>query len=73
MWKTKIEIRADIFARADAHEVTRLAIDDWCNETTDMANSDGETEIDPTNVELAEFGVHTETSLVDCIRKTCHK
>lgn len=62
MWKTWITFRADNVAHADAHKTTQLVVDDWHNETTDMADSDGDAEIDPTNMELAEFGVYTETS-----------
>ncbi len=50
MRKTKIEVRADIAARADAREAARLAVDDWRDKTTDMVDNDGEAEIDPTNV-----------------------
>ncbi len=35
-----------------------------------MADSNKEAEINPTNVGLAEFGVYTETSLADSVRKT---
>ena len=38
-----------------------------------MTNSNGEAEIDLTNIELAKFGVHNKTSLVDSIHKTYHK
>ncbi len=70
MWKTRIEVRADIAARTDTREAARLAVDDWRDETTDMADSDREAEINPTNVGLAEFGVQTKTSLADNVRKT---
>ncbi len=73
MRKTRIEVRADIAARADAREPARLAVDDWRDETTDMADNDGEAEIDPTNVGLAEFDVQTETSLADSVRETRRK
>ncbi len=71
--KTRIEVRADIAARIDAREAARLAVDDWRDKTIDMANSNGEAEIDPTNVGLVEFGVQTITSLADSVRKTRHK
>ena len=38
-----------------------------------MANSDRTAEIDSTNVELAEYGIHTKTSLAESIRKTRYK
>ncbi len=38
-----------------------------------MANNNRKTEIDSTNMELAEFSIHTKTSLVDSICKTRHK
>ncbi len=70
---TRIEVRADIAARADTRKAARLAVDDWRDETTDMADNDGKAEIDPTNVGLAEFGVQTEMFLADSVRKTCRK
>ncbi len=70
MRKTRIEVKVDIAARADAREAARLAVDDWRDETTDIADSDREAEIDPTNVGLAEFGIQTETSLADSVRET---
>ncbi len=73
MWKTRIEVRADITARADAHKVARLAVDDWCDKITDMANSNEEAKIDPRNVGLAEFGVQTKMSLADSVRETRRK
>ncbi len=73
MRKTRIEVRADIATRTNTRKVARLAVDNWCNETTDMATSDVEAEINPTNVGLAEFGVQTETSLADSVHKTCCK
>ncbi len=73
MRKTRIEVRADIAARADAREAARLAVDDWCDETTDMVDSDREAEIDPTNMGLAEFGVQTKTFLADSVRETRRK
>ena len=38
-----------------------------------MADSDGEAKINSTNVELAEFGVYTITSLANSVYKTCCK
>ncbi len=73
MRKTRIKVRADIAARADAREAARFAVNNWRDETTNMADSDGKAEMDPTNVELAEFGVQIETSLADSIRKTRRK
>ncbi len=73
MRKTRIEVKADITACADVYKAARLAADNWRDETTNMANSDGEAEIDPTNVGLVEFGVQTKTSLADSVRKTRRK
>ena len=73
MQKTRIEIRADIAVHAIAHKAAQLVVDNWRNETTDMANSNGEAEIDPTNVELVKYGVYTKMFLTDNIRKTCRK
>ncbi len=68
--KTKIEVRANIGAHADARQVARLVVDSWGNETTDMANSNGEAEINSINVELAKFGIQTKMSLADSVCKT---
>ncbi len=38
-----------------------------------MVNSNEEAKIDLTNVELAEFGIYTKTSLAQNIHKTCLK
>ncbi len=73
MWKTRIEVRANIASRADAREAAGLAVDNWRDMTTDMIDSNGEAEIDLTNVELADFGVQTKTFLTDSICKTCRK
>lgn len=73
MWKTRIEVRADIVACADALEITRLVVNDWRDKTTNMADNDGDDEIDHTNVELVEFDIHTKIFLIDNIRKTCRK
>lgn len=73
MWKTRVKIRADIAACVDTRKVTRIVVDNWRNETTNMDNSDGDTDINFTNVELAEFGVYTKISLANSICKTCRK
>lgn len=70
MRKTRIEVRADIVARANAREVARLAADDWPDVTIDMADSDDEANIDSANVDLVGFGVHTKTLLVNSVRET---
>ena len=73
MQKTRIEVKANIVTRADACTAAWLAVDNWCDKTTDIADSNGEAEINPTNVELAKYGIYTKTSLGDSIRKTCRK
>ena len=73
MRKTRIKVRSNIAIHADARKVAQFAVDDWHDETTDIANSDGEAEIDPTNVGLAEFGVQTKTFLADNVCETCRK
>lgn len=73
MPKTWMKVRANITACADAYKAARLAVDNQRNKTTNIADSDGEAEIDLTNVELAEFGVYTETSLADNICETRRK
>lgn len=64
---------ADIVARVDTCKATQLAVDNWHNKITDMADSNKEAEINSTNIELAEFGVYTIMLLADNIRKTCCK
>lgn len=71
--KTRIKIGAKITVCVDAHKITRFAIDNWRNEIIDMVNSGKKAEIDPINVELAESGIDTKTSLADNIHKTCPK
>lgn len=73
MRKTKIEIKTNIAVYANAYKATQLAANNWCNKTTSMADSNREAEIDFTNIELAEFGVHTVMSLADSVCKTCRK
>lgn len=71
MRKLRIEVRADIVARADAREAAKLAADDWRHETVDIVDdSNDKADVDSANIDLAEFGVHTETSLADSVRKT---
>ena len=73
MRKTRIKVKANITAYADAYKATRLIVDNWRDKTTNIANSDGKAEIDPVNIELAKFGIHTKMSIVDSIYKTCCK
>ena len=70
MRKTKIEVRADIAARADARKAAWLAVDNWGDKTTDLADSNGEAKINSANIELVEFGVQTKTSLANSVRQT---
>lgn len=70
MRKTRIEVKTDIIARADAREAARLAADDWCDETTNMADINDEVDINSANIDLGEFGVLTQTSLADSVRET---
>ena len=73
MRKTTIKIRANIAERVDACKAARLVINNWHNETTNIVNSNREVEIVPTNVELAEYGVHIKTFFADSICETCCK
>ncbi len=73
MRKTRIEVRADLAAHADACEAARLEVEDGCNNLSDVADNDGEAEIDFPNVGLVEFGIQTQTSLVDNVHETCRK
>ncbi len=73
MRKTSIKVKADIAAHADARKAARLTVNNWRNKTIDMANSNGEAEIDSINVNLAEFNVQTKTSLAKSVCKTCQK
>lgn len=73
MQKTRIEVRANIIVYADAHKAAQFAVDKWCNEMTDMANSNREAGMDFISMELVEFRVHTVISLTNIIYKTCYK
>ena len=70
MRKTRIEVKANIAARADACKTAQLVVDNWRNKTTDMTDSNGKAEINSTNVELAKYGVYTKTFLAESICKT---
>lgn len=70
MRKTRIKVRAVIATCIDIRKAAQITVDNWYNKTTDMADSNGEAEIDPTNVELTDFGIHTKMSLANYIHKT---
>ncbi len=57
MWKTRIEVRADLAAHADAREAARLEVEDGRDDLSDVADNDGKSEIDFPNVGLVEFGI----------------
>lgn len=57
MQKIRMEVRANIITHANACKVAWLAVDNWGNKTTGMANNNKEAEIDFTNVELVKFGI----------------
>ncbi len=65
MQKSRIEVKANITARTDARKTARLGVDNWRNEITDMADSDGEAKIDLTNMRLAKFSIHTKMFFAD--------
>ena len=73
IWKTRIEIRANIAAHINAHKATRFAVENWCNKTIYIPASYEKAKIDPINVELEKFGIYIKTSFADGIYKTCHK
>lgn len=57
----------------NAHKAAQLAIVNWRNHTTDMANRNKKADIDLTNRELAKFNINIETFLANDIHKTCCK
>ena len=69
--KTSIKVRANIAIHADARKAARLIVNNWCNMIIDITNSNDETAINFTNVDLVEFRVITKTLLADNIQKTC--
>lgn len=71
--KTRIKLQANIVPRANTRKAARFAIDNWCNKTTDMANSNRKAKIDSTNVKLAKFGIYIINLLANNVYKTCHK
>lgn len=73
MKKTRIEVKANIIAQADAWEATRLIADDYCNVTINMADNNDEANIDSVNVDLLEFGVQTKNLLAVSVQETCHR
>ncbi len=73
MRKTKIEVKADFTAYADARKAAWLDVKDGRDNLSDMADNDGKAVIDFPNVELVEFDIQTQISLADNVCKTCHK
>ncbi len=70
MRKTRIEFKADLAASADARETARLEVEDGRDDLSDVVDNNGEAEIDSPNVGLVEFGIQTQMSLADSVRKT---
>ena len=70
MQKTKINIKPNIIAYTDAYKVAQLSANNWYNNTSKIANSNGEAEIDFTNIELIEFGIQVVMFLINNIRET---
>ncbi len=73
MRKTRIEVRTDLAARADTCEAARLEVENGHDDLSDVADNDGEAEIDSPNVGLLEFDIQTQKSLADSVRETRRK
>ncbi len=73
MRKTRIEVRANIVVYVHVCKTARIAVDNWCNKTTDMVNSNKEAEINPTNSQWVKLSIYTKMFLTDSIYKTCCK
>lgn len=68
--KNRIEVRANLVARTDAHEAASLATDDWHDAIVDIiGNSNNKSDNDYTNIDLAEFKINTKILLADSIRE----
>lgn len=73
MRKTRIQVQANIVARADVRKAAKLAADDWNDEPNNMVDNDDKADIDSANVDPVEFGVHNNILLVDSVRETRRK
>lgn len=74
MRKTRIKVKADLVAHADACKAAKLAVDDWCDNSPNIANdNEDKANGDSANIDLAEFGVHTETLLANSVKETCRR
>lgn len=71
--KTRIEVRTDLARRANTCKAAQLEVENGRDNLSDMADNDGKAKIDSLNVGLVEFGIQTQTSLVDSIQKTRRK
>lgn len=68
--KSRIEVKDNLVASADARKVAKLATNDWRDATVDITrNGNDESNDDCTNVDLADFEVNSEKLLVDNVRE----
>ncbi len=73
MQKTRIDIRANLVAYADACEVAQLEVKDRCDNLSDVADNNKKDKMNSLNIRLIAFGIQIQSSLADNIRKTWHK
>ena len=74
MRKTRIEVKTDLVADINAHEIGKLAADDWHDNSLDIADGNKDkVDVNSANIDLAELGVYTEVLLIDSIRKACYR
>lgn len=74
MRKTRIEVRADLFAPADIREAVKLLANDWRDNSLNIADGrKDKADVDSTNIDLAEFGIHTEILLANSVKETYHR
>lgn len=66
-------MRADLVVGTYVCKTTWLKVENRYNNLSDVTDNNGKAENDFLNVELAEFGIETQMSLANNIRKTCHK
>ena len=71
MQKTRINVKPNIIAYTDTCKAAQLSANNWYNNTSEIANSNREAEIDLTNIDLVEFGIQTVMFLIHSIRETC--
>lgn len=57
MQKSKIKIKAYITIHVNTRKTAQIVAYNWCNNTFDVVNNNGEAETQSTNVTILEFDI----------------